>query len=97
MRLDLGLGKTEIVIFAVSEPQRLQLKQRHCFILAGQHGQYVEHFKYQGCHVHERWLFGVDCKPRALRLLVQTIMMRPKMDQLNAARSVRLGLGLYDV
>ena len=97
MRLNLGPGKTEMMIFAVSDSRRQDLKQQHTFILAGQPVRYVEQYKYLGCYVHERWLFGVDFKLRASRVLVQTIMMRRELDNLGAARSVRLGLRMYDV
>ena len=36
VRLTLGPGKTEMIIFAVSTACRLDLKQQHSFILAGQ-------------------------------------------------------------
>ena len=59
--------------------------------------RYVEQYKYLGCYVHERWLFGADFKLRASRVLVQTIMLRRELDNLGAARSIRVGLRLYDV
>ena len=97
MRLNLGPGKTEMLLFAVSAARRTELKQRHTFVLAGQPVRYVEQYKYLGCYVHERWLFGVDFKLRASRVLVQTIMMRRGLDHPGGARSVRLGLRMYDV
>ena len=65
MQLNLGPGKTEMMIFAVSAARRADLKQRHCFSLAGQPVRYVEQYKYLGCHVHERCLFAAQGLPDA--------------------------------
>ena len=97
MQVNLGPGKTEMMIFAVSAAGRADLKQRHCFRLAGQPVRYVEQYKSLGCYVHERCLFGADFKPRASRMLVSTMMMCRELDRLGAARSVRLGLRMYEV
>ena len=97
MQVNLKPGKTEMMIFAVSDARRAALKQQHNFTLAGQPVRYVEQTKYLGCQVHERWLFGVDFKMRASRVLVSTMMLRRQLDHLGADRSVRLGLRLYDV
>ena len=63
MQLNLGPGKPEMMILAVSAARRADLKQQHCFSLAGHPVRYVE--QYLGCHVHERCLSGADVKPRA--------------------------------
>ena len=97
MRLNMGPGKTAMMLFAVSASRRLQLKEQQSFVLSGQAVSYVEQYKYLGCQVHERWLFGADFKLRASRVLVQTMMLRRELDHLGAARSVRLGFRLYDV
>ena len=97
MRLNMEPGKTEMMIFGVSDSRRTGLKEQQAFMLAGQPVRYVAQYKYLGCHVHERWLYGADFNTRASRVLVQTLMMRRELDHLSAARSVRLGLRLYDV
>ena len=97
MQLNLKPGKPEMIIFAISDSRRSALQNQHTFILAGEAVRYVAEYKYLGCHVHERWLYGGDLKSRASRVLVHTLIMRRELDNLDVARSVRLGLRLYDV
>ena len=97
MQLNMELGKTEMMIYGVSASRRTGLKEQHAFMLAGQHVRYVGHYKCLGCNMHERWLYGANFKTRASRVLMRTLMMRRELDHLSAARSVRLGLRLYDV
>lgn len=47
--------------------------------------------------MHERWLFGANFQPRVSRVTVQTVMLRRQLGHLDAARSIWLGLRLYDV
>ena len=97
MQLNLKPGKTEMIIFAVSDCRRATLQQQHCFSLGGETVRYVAQYRYLGCQVHERWAFGADFKPRASHLLFKSLELRRELDHLDAARSVRLGLRLYDV
>ena len=97
MRLNLKPGKTEMMVFAVSGPRRAALQQQHCFSLGGEVVRYVTQYRYLGCQVHERWLYGVDFSSRASHVLVKSLELRRELDSLDAARSVRLGLRLYDV
>lgn len=95
MQLNLKPGKTETMIFAVSDPRRSALQQQHSFTLGGEAVRYVAQHRYLGCQVYERWLFGADFKPRASHLMLKSL--RRELHHLDAARSVRLRLRLYDV
>ena len=97
MQLNLKPGKTEMMVFGVSDSRRSALQQQHSFTLGGHAVRYVSQYRYLGCQVHERWLFGVDFKLRASHLLVKSLELRRELDHLDADRSVRLGLRLYDV
>ena len=97
MQLNLKPGKTEMMIFAVSTSRRSALQQQHSFTLGGEAVRYVAQYRYLGCQVHEQWLFGADFKPRASHLMFKALELRRELDHLDAARSVRLGLRLYDV
>ena len=97
MQLNLKPGKTEMMIFAVSNSRRSALQQQHSFTLGGEAVRYVAQYRYLGCQVHERWLFSADFKPRASHLMFKSLELRRELDHLDAARSVRLGLRLYDV
>ena len=97
MQLNLKPGKTEMMLFAVSNDRRAALQQQHSFTLAGQTVRWVAQYQYLGCQVHERWLYGTDFPSRASRMLVKSLHLRRELDHLDAARSVRLGLRLYDV
>ena len=97
MQLNMKLGKTEMMIFSVSDSRRAALQQEHNFLLAGEAVRYVAQYRYLGCQVHERWLYGADFTARSSQVLVQTLMLRRQLDHLDAAKSVHLGLRLYDV
>lgn len=99
MRVNLQLGKTEMMLFDVSDARRQALQQQHQFSVDGQVLRYVTQYRYLaiGCHVHERWLYGIDFKLRASRVFVQTLMLCRDLDHLSAARSVHLGLRMYDL
>ena len=97
MKVNLGPGKTEVMIFGVSDRRRSALMAAHSFRLAGQPVRYTAQYTYLGCKLHQRTLFGADFAKRGSQVLVKTMMLRRGLDNLGAARSVRLGFRLYDV
>ena len=97
MQINLKPGKTEMMMFAVSNARREAIQQQHIFSLAGEAVRYVAQYRYLGCQVHERWLYGADFQPRSSHVFVKTLQLRRELDNLDAGRSVRLGLRLYDV
>ena len=97
MPVNMQPGKTEMMLFGVSDARSQALQQQHQSSVDGQVVRYVAQYRYLGCHVHERWLYGIDFKLSASQALVQTLMLRRDLDHLSAARSVHLGLRMYDV
>ena len=51
MRVNLKPGKTEMMIFAVSDSVRAALKAANTFIISGQPVRFVSQYKYLGCQV----------------------------------------------
>ena len=55
MRPNLSPGKTEMMIFSVSDAIRASLKAAHQFYISGSLVRYVQQYKYLGCQFHEKF------------------------------------------
>ena len=97
MRVNLAPGKTEMMIFGVSDERRQALKAESSFMLGGHPVRYTHQYTYLGCLIHEKTYFKADFAKRKSQLFVKTLAMRRALDQLGAARSLSLGFRLYDV
>ncbi|KAK9808510.1 hypothetical protein WJX73_003231 [Symbiochloris irregularis] len=97
MRVNVAPGKTEMMIFGVSDERRIALKAANSFHLGGQPVRYTHQYTYLGCLLHEKTYFQPDFAKRKSQMFVKTLALRRALDHLNAARSLSLGFRLYDV
>ena len=97
MRPNLDPGKTEMIIFSVPPARRALLQGRHKFYIMGGLVRFVQQYKYLGCWFHERRGCLADLPKRVDSVRAATFLMRRQLHALHCARSVRLGIRLYDV
>lgn len=96
MRANTGLGKTEMMLFGVSDARRAQL-QAQVFKVGGEAIRFVSQYKYLGILHHDTLHWRADLSVRHTRAQRSLGVMQSCLASLNTTRNVALAFRMHDV